>query len=97
MIDAQIVKDILEYFGKEGGSYSSWYCGIASNPRDRLFTDHSVSEDNGWWIYKDANNETNARDTEQYLLGLGFSGGPGGGDGATKYVYAYKITTSTRE
>lgn len=48
-------------------------------------------------IYQEASSETDARDTETYLLNnYFFKGGTGGGDNP-RYVYAYKITLETRE
>ena len=77
--------------------WSEWYVGIASDARKRLFTDHNVSEENGQWIYRQATSEDEARDAEAQLLELGCKGGAGGGDENTDFVYAYKITATTRE
>ncbi|HPL92773.1 MAG TPA: hypothetical protein PLB38_00630 [bacterium] len=97
MIQKEIVNQICSHADNEGSGYKNWYCGIASNPRERLFSDHNVSEKNSWWLYRNAQTEQNARDTEQYLLRLGFKGGDGGGDYTTIHVYAYKITNTTIE
>ena len=89
----KIVDDILNYIGND--SKSSWYVGIATNVRNRLFVDHNVSEQKGRWIYRQADTEKTARDTENYLLeNYPFKGNTGGGD-YPKYVYAYKITSTT--
>lgn len=80
-----------------GGGYPAWYCGIATNPRQRLFTDHNVDEKNGAWIHRDAGTDTMARKIEDYFLAKGCKGDDGGGDSSTRHVYAYKITSSTRE
>ncbi len=42
MINYTIVNDIKAHADKGGGGYSSWYCGIASDPDQRLFNDHNV-------------------------------------------------------
>ena len=95
MVLPQIVADILRYIGVRPNS--RWYLGIATNPRDRLFNQHNVSETNGRWIYRDAGTEQNARDTEAYLLRhYSFKGGVGGGSRPCS-VYAYEITSSTVE
>jgi len=39
--------DIKAYIQNNGGAYSDWYVGIASDPKERLFTDHNVSEKGG--------------------------------------------------
>ncbi len=93
----EVARQIEAHIQKCGGAYSSWYCGIASSPRDRLFDDHNVDEKNGCWIYKDAGSESSARQIEKHFLDKGCKGGDGGGGYSTRYVYAYKITNSTRE
>lgn len=93
----QIVDEIDAYIRRNGGTYSAWYIGIAASPRDRLFTDHNVSEHGGLWIYRDCGTDTAARSVEQAFLKVGCQGGGGGGDRTTRYVYAYKITSTTRE
>lgn len=92
-----VISAIDNHIRKCGDDYRNWYCGITSNPRQRLFVDHNVDEKNGSWIYKDAGSEDAARRVEQYFLDKGCKGGGGGGDFASRYVYAYRITSSTRE
>lgn len=75
---------------------SYWYAGIATEPRQRLFSDHNVAENGGTWIYRDAGSEAGAREVEKRLLQRGCKGGPGGGT-SPRYVYAYIITNYTRE
>jgi hypothetical protein len=91
----KIVKDILNHVGND--DYSAWYVGIATDAKQRLFDEHNVSEQGGRWIHRTANSELEARDTEKYLLDTyNFKGGPSGGNRPT-HVYAYKITSYTRE
>ena len=93
-----IVDEINKYLaGFTNTKYSDWYVGIASSPQDRLFVDHSVSQD-GNWVYAEAKSHFEARTVEQYFIDkLKTKGGPGGGDNTTKFVYAYLITNSTKE
>ncbi len=95
-INYKIVNDILNYIGNE--NKSDWYIGIATYPRNRLFGDHNVNELSGRWIYNtNPMSENDARETEAYLLKMyPFKGNTGGGD-HPQYVYAYKITSYTRE
>lgn len=93
----EVIAEIDNYIQQCGGNYHDWYCGITSDPRQRLFDEHNVSEQNGHWIYKDAGSENAARRIEQYFLNKGCQGGGGGGDYASRYVYAYRITSATRE
>ncbi len=98
MTNNTIVNDIKKHADKEGSGYNNWYCGIASDVDQRLFNDHNVPKEDSWWIKRNAENEQDARDTEEYLLSLGFDGGEGGGENTTIHIYAYKkISGITQE
>ena len=100
MVNSKIVNDIKEHADKEGSGYNNWYCGITDNLEQRLFSDHNIPRGEGraWWITRNAGDEQTARDTEDYLLQLGFDGREGGGDYATIHVYVYKkISGITKE
>jgi len=57
-----------------------------------------VHEENGRWIYRGCETSAVARDVEEFFLNTqGTKGGTGGGDHATRFVYAYKITLNTKE
>ncbi|MDD5489629.1 MAG: hypothetical protein PHP25_03045 [Candidatus Moranbacteria bacterium] len=92
MVDNTIANDIKGHADSEGSGYGNWYCGIATDPDTRLFNDHNVPKGEGkaWWIKRNAGSSQTARDTEDYLLRLGFDGNPGGGDYSTIHIYAYK-------
>ncbi|SRR6266478_5719572 len=91
----QAIKDYIEGWG---GVYSDWYVGIASDPRRRLFDDHNVNEEKDRWIFQGCETSAAARDVEEFFVDtLGTKGGAGGGDQSTRFVYAYKITLSTKE
>jgi len=93
-----VKREIKAHILNRGGAYSDWYVGIASDPRDRLFNDHNVSKDNGQWIFRECEDSAVARDVEDYFVNtLGTDGGLGGGDNTTKYVYAYRKTSRTKE
>jgi len=87
--------EIVAHINKQGGAYSSWYCGIASDWGDRLFNEHQVPRQNHWWIARQCYDNESARNVEAALLKLGCAGGGGGGDNATIYVYAYLKDTMT--
>lgn len=92
-----ITREIREYIDQAGGEYSSWYVGIAADPEKRLYEDHNVDE-NGLWIWREAENSNIAREIEEYFIEtLGTDGSTGGGDYTTKFVYTYKKTTYTNE
>lgn len=90
-----IIKKIEDYVRECGGYFSSWYIGIAEDPKDRLFNEHNVSESNGNWIYQPTSSSATARNIEQYFLDLGMDGGSGGGDYSSKAVYCYRKKYST--
>lgn len=93
-----IISEIKEHMKKRGGNYSDWYVGIASDPRERLFTEHNVDEKKDAWIYRKCDNSDIAREIEEYFVEiLSTGGGAGGGDETTKYVYAYKKAPHTNE
>ena len=94
--EAEIKAEIKEYMDKWGGSYASWYAGIAADPRVRLFNDHGVHEKGDAWIHRPCGSADIARSAEDYLINtLGCAGGGGGGDENTKQVYAYKKSSHT--
>ena len=88
--------DITTHIQKCQSVCSRWYAGIATDPRQRLFTDHNVSEHGGTWIFRNAGSESGAREVEKRLLRKGCKGGCGGGKNPQS-VYAYIITNATRE
>jgi hypothetical protein len=94
---AEITREMEDHVRSRGGAYSSWYVGVATDPEQRLFNDHNVSRENGYWIYRWCANSSDARGIEDYFIRKGMQGGPGGGDKDTSAVYAYKITISTKE
>ena len=91
----QAYNEIKAYIDKSGEPYRSWYVGIASSPRNRLFEDHNVSEENGRWIYRTCSTDKDARAVEEALLKLDCDGDVGGGDESTTAVYAYVKTSNT--
>jgi len=92
-----IISDIKAHVAKCGGNYSDWYVGIAANPEQRLFNDHGVNKNSDAWIWIRAASSDDARAAEKSLLALGMTGGRGGGDDDSDCVYAYRITSTTKE
>ncbi len=93
-----IIKDIEAYLSKNGVQYySECYVGIAEDVRGRLFNDHKVLEKGDIWIYRPADSDEVARDTEKNFIAKGMKGGPGGGSDKSTYVYSYKINEHTSE
>ncbi len=92
----QVIKEIDEYIRTFNGGYSCWYIGITSDPHDRLFNNHNVSKDTDDYIIRDCGSEVAARKVEKYFLNRNYDGGTGGGDGSTRFAYAYKKNQHTR-
>ena len=94
----QTIIDFDSYIKKNGGIYSQWYAGVATDPKKRLFNDHNVNEQSDNWVYSNhLGTDTAARNVEQHFLAKGCKGAPGGGDRNSCYAYAYKINGHTRE
>ena len=92
-----VYEEILAHIAKQGGLYSAWYCGIASDWEARLFNDHKVPRKGHWYIARQCYNDTDSRNVEQALLKVGCDGGTGGGDKTTVYVYAYLMSDETEQ
>jgi len=93
----QAQSEFLAYMNQFGVTALAWYVGIASDPRDCLFNRHGVNEQQGAWIFRDCGTDTAARAVEQYFHSKGCKGAGGGGGPETRYLYAYVITSTTRE
>lgn len=87
--------EILAHIRQQGGPFSSWYCGIASDIEDRLFGDHKVPKKDHWFAYRQCVSNKAARNVEKAFLDLDCDGGAGGGDTSAVYVYAYLKTSIT--
>lgn len=94
----QIVADIDAHLQKSRkGYYSDFYIGITNDIERRLFGEHNVDRNYGWWIYCEAINKATAQEVEEYYLDKGMKGDTGGGNENTTYVYCYEITNTTVE
>jgi hypothetical protein len=93
----QIINAFNAYIGAPSALYSEWYVGVAVDPRDRLFNGHAIREQTDAWIHDTCSSSREAREIEQYFIGRGMRGGPGGGDATTRSVYAYKVARHTIE
>ena len=90
-----IFDEVTAHVQKQGGRASDWYAGITSDAEQRVFGDHKVSKENGWWIYRQATSASTARNAEKELLDWGCDGGSGGGDDSATIVYAYLKAAQT--
>lgn len=86
-----VEQEIDSLIQNSGANYREWYVGVAINPRERLFTEHRVSEKSGLWIYRDAHSEGEARHIEAIFLKKNCKGGSLKRD-SSRHVYAFKMT-----
>lgn len=94
----KIIADINEHLQKsEKKFYSNFYVGITNDVQRRLFNEHNVSKERGWWIYRAADSKSIAQEVEEYFLDKGMEGDTGGGTEDSVYVYCYEITSYTVE
>ena len=93
----QIIADIEAHIRNSRHAYREWYAGITADIEQRLFGAHRVPRENHWRIHREADSANIARDVEAYFLQRGCQGGGGGGDNTSRYVYAYVVTSQTRE
>lgn len=92
----EIINDLDSYIKDGGGGYPAWYVGIASDARDRLFSDHGVKEKGDLWICRQTSFSGVAREIEDYFVNtLGTDGGTGKGVVLIDMVYAYKKASHT--
>lgn len=82
---------------QQGRHTFRWYAGISDDPPARLFEEHGVDEQRGFYGWVRCTNIAVAREAERLLLGAGYQGGPGGGHDGSVFVYVYRITPDTCE
>ncbi len=92
----EIINDLDAHIKDGGGGYPAWYVGIASDARDRLFSDHKVKEKGDSWVFRQTSFSGVAREIEDYFVNtLGTGGGARRGVVFTDMVYAYKKASHT--
>lgn len=92
----QILNDIFSHLNGDV-NYKAYYIGITNDINRRLFGEHNVNRNYGWWIYREAIDKDHAQDVEEFFLEKGMKGNTGGGTSDSTWVYCYKITDKTIE
>lgn len=92
-----VINEVQSYMASTGGNWSDWYVGITSDIKSRLFGEHGVDVRQDRWIYKQCINSETARRAEDYFVKKGTRGDTGGGDWTSNFIYAYYVTSRTRE
>lgn len=80
------------YLDEPGRHRGKWRTGITDDPEVRLFTEHDVDPTRDDYAWVMCANDGVAREAERMLLDAGYDGGPGGGTGASRFVYVFKIS-----
>ena len=93
----EAVNEVQSYMAGVGGNWSDWYVGITSDIKSRLFGEHGVDEKTDRWIFRLCVNSATARQAEDYFVKKGTKGDTGGGDYSSNFLYAYLVTSKTRE
>lgn len=95
---SQIIGDLEDYIGRNGGDYREWFIGATGAPKAMLFTQHKVRQSGDAWIARLAKDELDARDVVEYFVGSRKAKGRAKEARDTDlYVYAYKIKSHTRQ
>jgi hypothetical protein len=92
-----IISDINAHMRKSGIINANWYVGITCDIDERLFGFHNVPRNGHWFIYRQAFDDTDARNVESAYHRAGCKGSGGGGDETAVFVYAYVISQHTVE
>src|SRR5205809_3741601 len=93
---SEIISGIRDFIVARQGDPRSWYVGITSDLKKRLFGEHRLLEDSDDWIACHTQDSETARAVEQYFVQiLGTDGAPGGGNELSVTVYAFKKNTHT--
>lgn len=93
-----IISEFKEYMNDHGGAATSWYVGVATDPEDRLFNEHSVQRNGDAWIYDEAYSAEAAASIEKYFIEIvGTDGSGGGWTGTSDWVYLYRKAPHTRQ
>jgi len=81
---------------RAGGVAPAWYVGTSRHPRRRLFDEHRVAREGGWWMFKRAASPAVAHDVKDHFVRVvGTDGWADGGESEADYVYAYRKNAET--
>lgn len=92
-----IIGDIEDYIGCNGGVWREWFVGVTAAPKDRLFKQHKVRQQGDAWISRLAQDEHDAHEVAEYFITTRKTRGRHGDPRhADLYVYAFKLKEHTR-
>ena len=60
---------MLGYIKEFDANFSSWYVGVASDPKQKMQTDHGVDLEHDIWLHKQAVSFTACKTIQRYFVG----------------------------
>lgn len=94
---SDIIGDIEDYIGKNGGNFGEWYVGATGAPKAMLFSQHKVKQQGDAWVTRLAKDELDAHDVVEYFRSTRRTKGrPHEKKDTDLYVYAFKVKSHTR-
>ncbi len=90
----EIVRGIQNHIDKYDSKATDWYIGIAINIRNKLFEAHKVSEENGVWIYRAAENHRVAKEIKKHFVSLGLKNNDEDDDQSGTVIFVYKSSAT---
>ena len=93
----EIIDDIEDCIGRNGGEFGQWYVGFTASPKIKLFSGHKLKQSGDAWISRLAKDEFEAHEVAEFFRTTRRTKGPGGQPGDNDlYVYAYKMKPHTK-
>lgn len=95
----QVKYEFLAYIKEFDPTFANWYVGIADQPKQVLFDQHGVRDDEDPWLYKQLLTNRAARTVQDYFLDHLRTGGTRANEHSENFdcVYLYKIAAHTRQ
>lgn len=89
---SEIIGDIEDYIGRNGGRYGEWHVGVTATPKETLFRQHKLREKGDAWIARLGRDEYEARDIAEYFLTTRKARGKmAPAAEGQMYIYAFKV------
>jgi len=94
---SDIIGDIEDFVGRNGGKFAEFYVGCTSNPKTALFTQHKLKQSGDAWMSRLARDDLDSHDVVEYFRSTRQTKArPKPRQDADLYVYAFKIKSHTR-
>lgn len=93
----QIIHEIEMHMGTNGGRYNEWFVGVSDKPKHTLFNVHKLRQSGDAWIARQAKDDLQAWDVEEYFRTVLKTRGNRGASSLDHiYVYAYRMKPHTK-